>query len=63
VAELLGDASKRAAVYQIEVTNSDHVSRGVKQLRLDGVALDPTARIRLEDDGVPHRIDVVLGAV
>jgi cellobiose phosphorylase len=46
--------------YQIHVENPDGVSRGVRQVTLDGDAL-PEGEIPLLDDGQPHEVRVVLG--
>ena len=35
----------RGAVYLIEVRNPDHVSKGVRSIVVDGVAMDPSAPI------------------
>ena len=52
-----------ASRWTIDVKNPDGVSRGVKSIRVDGVVVaDPTAPVRVVDDGEPHRIEVVLGA-
>jgi cyclic beta-1,2-glucan synthetase len=51
-----------SARYEIAVENPRGVSRGVTQVELDGEALTAgTARIGLNDDGVIHRIRIVLG--
>ncbi len=52
----------RSTSYDIQVENPNGVSRGVVHLELDGKALpDGAASIPLADDGVPHRVRVVLG--
>ena len=52
----------RSAKYDIVVENPDRVSRGVVTVELDGVVLPQGERaIRLVDDGVTHRVRVVLG--
>jgi cyclic beta-1,2-glucan synthetase len=52
----------RSTRYEISVENPRRVSRGVTHLELDGEALPETSRhIPLADDGVTHRVRVVLG--
>ena len=52
----------RSTRYEISVENPRRVSRGVTHLDLDGEALPETSRhIPLIDDGVTHRVRVVLG--
>jgi cyclic beta-1,2-glucan synthetase len=52
----------RSARYQISVENPRAVSRGVTRLELDGAALPAgAAGVPLADDGVTHRVRVVLG--
>jgi len=51
----------RGAVYLIEVTNPDHVSRGVAALTVDGVEFDPTAPIPARPAGAEVRVRVTLG--
>ena len=54
--------SYRSARYEISVENPRRVSRGVTRLELDGKALpDASRQIPLTDDGVTHRVRVVLG--
>jgi cyclic beta-1,2-glucan synthetase len=56
----------RSARYDIAVENPRGVTRGVTRAELDGAAL-PTAqpgnsaRVPLADDGVSHRVRVILG--
>jgi cyclic beta-1,2-glucan synthetase len=51
-----------SACYEIAVENPRGVSRGVTRVELDGEAqTGGTARIGLNDDGVIHRIRIVLG--
>ena len=51
-----------SARYEIAVENPRGVSRGVTRVELDGEALtEATARIGLVDDGVIHRVRIVLG--
>ena len=52
----------RGAVYEIEVENPDHVSRGVRSLTLDGSPLAGN-RVPALADGGKHQVRVVLGAV
>ncbi len=51
----------RDAVYLIEVTNPDHVSKGVASLVVDGVAQDPSAPIAAQPAGREVRVQVTLG--
>jgi cellobiose phosphorylase len=46
----------------IEVTNPDHVSKGVQKLVVDGVPI-PGNLIPAFDDGKPHTVEVTLGAL
>jgi cyclic beta-1,2-glucan synthetase len=46
--------------YEISVANPDHRCRGIAEAELDGDAVDP-GNIPLVDDGVTHRVRVVLG--
>ena len=48
----------RGSVYNIHVTNPEHVQKGVKELYLDGKRTD---RIYAADDGMQHEIEVVMG--
>ncbi len=50
----------RGCVYRIHVTNPDHVSKGVKELYLDGIRTD---RINPCSDGMEHLVEVVMGHV
>jgi cyclic beta-1,2-glucan synthetase len=52
-----------ASSYTIAVQNPDGVSKGVQSIRVDGVPIDVAQGVRLVDDGKPHRVDVVMGAV
>jgi N,N'-diacetylchitobiose phosphorylase len=51
----------RGAVYNIEVRNPDHVSKGVVSVTLDGVALDAAAPIPVQPDGAEVAVVVTLG--
>jgi cyclic beta-1,2-glucan synthetase len=53
----------RTAQYEIAVENPQGVCRGVRSIELDDVALATSAKsiIPLVDDGVTHRVRVVLG--
>ncbi len=55
-----------AATYRIEVTNPEHISKGVKAVEVDGVAMDlATYRkqgVSMVDDGKPHVVKVLMGA-
>ncbi len=48
------------SVYAITVKNPDRVSKGVRQVLIDGTALD-TGMISLADDGKVHNVEVVMG--
>jgi cyclic beta-1,2-glucan synthetase len=46
--------------YDISVSNPEHRCRGIAEAELDGHPVDPAA-IPLVDDGVTHRVRVVVG--
>ena len=48
------------AVYLIEVKNPDEANKGVKEIILDGVKHE-TGFISLVNDGLEHRVEVVMG--
>jgi cyclic beta-1,2-glucan synthetase len=48
-------------VYRITVKNPKGVCRGVSQVSLDGARLPEEALVPLSDDGLAHRVEVVLG--
>ena len=48
------------SVYEVEVTNPEHVCRGVGEATCDGVAVDPKA-IPLIQDGTTHQVRIRLG--
>jgi cyclic beta-1,2-glucan synthetase len=48
-------------LYRIAVENPHAVSRGVSAIRLDGAPLPTGGLVPLSDDGLEHRIHVVLG--
>jgi cyclic beta-1,2-glucan synthetase len=48
-------------VYRIQVENPNAVCRGVSSISLDGTPLPAEAPIPLCDDGIEHRVQVVLG--
>jgi cyclic beta-1,2-glucan synthetase len=50
-----------SATYQIKVENPRSVCRGVSRVEFDGNSVPGLANIPLSDDGVEHRITVVLG--
>lgn len=50
----------RGAVYEIEVINSKHVNRGVREIRIDGKIIRGTL-IRPHRDGKKHKVLVTLG--
>jgi cyclic beta-1,2-glucan synthetase len=47
--------------YRIAVENPDAVCRGVSSISLDGTPLVEDALVPLSDDGLEHRVQVVLG--
>ncbi len=47
--------------YRITVENPDGVSRGVTSISLDGTPVASEALVPLSDDGLVHRVHVVLG--
>lgn len=51
----------RGAVYDIEVRNPDHVSKGVRSVTLDGVALDPSRPVPAQPAGSEVKVVVTLG--
>ena len=50
----------RGAVYQIDIQNPDHVCRGVKQVTVDGKAIDGNV-LPVFSDGKTHQVTVILG--
>ena len=50
----------RGATYSIEVTNPNHVSKGVKQILVNGNVIN-TSIIPILEKGKTHRITVVMG--
>ncbi len=50
----------RGAIYEITVTNPDHVSTGVRQMRVDGEPVENTIAPIFADGGT-HIVEVVLG--
>ena len=50
----------RNAVYQIEVRNPDHVHRGIRSIRVDGVPLECNV-VPPFSDGKTHFVEVVMG--
>jgi cyclic beta-1,2-glucan synthetase len=51
----------RSARYEITVENPRGATRGVTGVELDGAPLAAPASIPLADDGITHRVRVVLG--
>ncbi len=47
--------------YEIAVENPDKVSRGLKQIEMDGQTLESIEAFALVDDGKTHKVRVVLG--
>jgi cellobiose phosphorylase len=50
----------RNALYQIDVQNPEHVSRGVKSVTVDGKSLNGS-QIPVFDDGQTHTVEVIMG--
>ncbi len=50
-----------SSLYEIRVRNPNSESRGVVDLRLDGVSLPPDSELDLVDDGGTHQVEVFLG--
>jgi cellobiose phosphorylase len=50
----------RGAVYQIEVRNPEHVSRGVRSVRVDGQPIHGNL-VPIRKDGDVHEVEVVMG--
>jgi len=48
-------------LYHIAVENPDGVGHGVSRISLDGTVLPEDALVPLSDDGLEHRVQVVLG--
>jgi len=46
------------ATYHIQVSNPQHITRGVQQITMDGTI---TAKVSLLDDGQEHHVHVTLG--
>jgi cellobiose phosphorylase len=46
-------------VYQIEVKNPDHVSNGVKSVKIDGRAISGNV-VPVAEDGKTHQVEVLL---
>ncbi|HEU4915829.1 MAG TPA: glucoamylase family protein [Acidimicrobiia bacterium] len=55
------DFRYHSARYEIQVSNPNGVTRGVTSLTLDGTTLDPGSELKLVDDGLTHRVRIVLG--
>lgn len=50
----------RGATYNIEVTNPDHISKGVKELIVNGKTLNNTI-IPLLEEGKSHTVKIIMG--
>jgi cellobiose phosphorylase len=50
----------RGAVYQIEVKNPDHVCKGVKSVKVDGLKIKGQV-VPVFGDGKTHRVEVIMG--
>jgi cellobiose phosphorylase len=50
----------RNALYQIDVQNPEHVSKGVKSVTVDGKSLNGS-QIPVFDDGQTHTVEVIMG--
>ncbi|ROS76481.1 GH36-type glycosyl hydrolase domain-containing protein [Cellulomonas sp. PhB143] len=51
----------RGAVYEIEVRNPDHVSKGVRSVTVDGVGHDPARPVPVQPEGSVVQVVVTLG--
>ena len=47
-------------MYQMEVRNPDHVTRNIKERRIDG-KIDAGREIQLVNDGIEHKIELLMG--
>lgn len=50
----------RGATYNITVKNPEHVSKGIKQITVDGVPIEGNA-VPLYTDGKEHNVEVIMG--
>jgi len=50
----------RNAVYEIAVSNPDHVSKGVRQMSVDGKVIEGNVA-PVFGDGAAHQVQVVMG--
>ena len=48
----------RGAIYNIKVTNPDHVQKGVKKILLDGREVDTVPVLKEETE---HNVEVIMG--
>jgi cyclic beta-1,2-glucan synthetase len=56
------DIRHGTARYVVAVENPEHVSAGVRSIEVDGVMAAQPGPVAMADDGVVHRVRVVLGA-
>jgi cellobiose phosphorylase len=52
----------RNALYQIEVKNPENVSKGVKQMIVDGITVEGSL-IPNYNDGQAHKVEIIMGHV
>ena len=50
----------RGATYQLDIKNPDHVSKGVKQIIVNGETLDSN-KIPLLEKGKNHKVEIIMG--
>ena len=50
----------RGAVYRIEVKNPDHVCKGVRSVKVDGIAMEGNT-LPVFRDGETHQVEVIMG--
>ena len=48
----------RGVVYEIEITNPDHVMKGVKAITLNGEVVD---KVKLQPEGSINKVTVTMG--
>ncbi len=52
----------KTARYSILVKNPDHVCRGVRKITVDGVQSYMMHEVNMQDDGLLHKVEVILGS-
>ena len=50
----------RGATYQLEIKNPDHVSKGVKEIIVNGEKLSSN-KIPLLEKGKNHKVEIIMG--